>query len=403
MAEKSNIPEKLNKIIATAFPSIEVLEHNLRPQFKEGLFVSTRARLEFLLALLFVAQISNLITNGITRHHGDFTQIFAIGSTIMICVCAFFILFFEYTKRAEKKNKKKLSYWTRSMSTKICVSMLLVTTLIFIYGDLHENLSLTNYMLMVIALGMVPNFTWRELLCYLLPITSFSVIIGVDAGASGHILVQIVMLPILSLYSAQLRYHNSLRDFREKQALNAANAELEKLSETDPLTKLLNRRGMEKHIRSLTNSHRRSGENICMLMLDIDYFKQYNDKYLHTEGDRCLAKVGECLKNSAKRSTDIVARYGGEEFVVVVQDMKPSELVAFSLMIKNAVEALKISFDEARPYVTISVGVVLMEMQGSNPSDELFIAQLIERSDTELYNAKNNGRNCVSIGGVIHR
>ena len=398
MAEKFLFKDKLNSFLAKAFLSPDMLELGLRRTFKEQLLSSTQNRLRMLLAVLLLVQFSNLIVTSISGYSETYAKSSLIGVFLMIFLCLFFLVLFEYFKR----TKRTIAYWIHSLSVKACLATLLLATLFFIYGDIHENQSLTNYMILVMAIGIIPDLSWRELVCYLLPVTSFSVIVGVDAAVSSHTIAQMIMLPIISLYSAQLRLSNSIRDFREKQALNDANAELERLSETDPLTKLLNRRGMEKQIRQLTNSHRRSGESICMLMLDIDYFKQYNDKYLHTEGDKCLAKVGECLKNNAKRSTDIVARYGGEEFVVVVRDMKHSELIAFSLMIKSAVEELKIDFIEKWPYVTVSVGVALMEMKGSNPSDELFITQMIERSDKELYNAKGSGRNCVSYNGNIY-
>lgn len=171
---------------------------------------------------------------------------------------------------------------------------------------------------------------------------------------------------------------------RAESQLRASNQSLEQLSETDPLTMLTNRRGMELYLEQL----RQSGEGYAFILGDIDHFKHFNDTYGHQEGDHCLQKVASTLQNTVRRPQDRVLRYGGEEFAVILPGTQLDEATRIAERIRLKVAALQ--GPEANPddRITISFGV---SCSHSSPADP---QTLIEAADQALYQAKKDGRNC---------
>lgn len=174
--------------------------------------------------------------------------------------------------------------------------------------------------------------------------------------------------------------------------LNEANNKLELLSRTDSLTELANRRYFNDYLDLEWNRAIREKIPISLLMIDIDYFKFFNDNYGHIQGDRCLKEVAKELKDSLNRSIDFVARYGGEEFVLVLPNTLNAEIVAQRCQ-KN-IESLEIphEYSKVSKYVTVSIGLTTMI-----PSLELSKTQLIMQADKALYQAKEKGRNQICI------
>lgn len=170
-------------------------------------------------------------------------------------------------------------------------------------------------------------------------------------------------------------------------------------SERDPLTKLTNRRGLDRQCAVLWPYCARTATPIGVIEIDIDFFKKYNDRFGHPAGDKCLKKVASAIRNSAKRATDISARIGGEEFVVFVQGMSEKEMVALAMKIRSNVDALKIphAYAGVSKYVTVSMGVGIITPDSSNSFENLY-----EAADKALYQAKENGRNCVVCNGRIY-
>ena len=171
--------------------------------------------------------------------------------------------------------------------------------------------------------------------------------------------------------------------------LKQANKKLEDASYTDSLTNLHNRRYFNLVFEKEIKRAKRSKNNLSFMMLDIDYFKQYNDTYGHIEGDKALQKVADALKGLFKRPSDYVFRLGGEEFGVLMSetDMQNSALMAQNIC--DAIMGLRIEHKGSKinDYVTISVGVVSCEITPSL-NDEY----IITLADEMLYKAKENGR-----------
>ncbi|NRA52713.1 MAG: diguanylate cyclase [Gammaproteobacteria bacterium] len=175
-------------------------------------------------------------------------------------------------------------------------------------------------------------------------------------------------------------------------ALNEANKNLEKLSRIDGLTNIANRRSLDEYLSNEWERAIRQSRPISFIIIDVDYFKRYNDNYGHVAGDECLKKIAAQLESCVKRSGDLVARYGGEEFAIVLIDTQQAEVVANRCC--QAVSDLDLTHkhSDVTDNVTVSVGVcTALPLQGTHPN------VIVELADQALYTAKKIGRNTVKI------
>jgi len=172
--------------------------------------------------------------------------------------------------------------------------------------------------------------------------------------------------------------------------LKRANKKLENVSYTDSLTSLHNRRYFNFVYDRELKRAKRTKSYITFMMLDIDFFKQYNDTYGHIEGDFALKSVSKVLKDSLKRPSDFVFRLGGEEFGVILTDTDESNSARLAREICDAVKAREIKHEasKADEFLTISIGVVCCIADEALNEDVL-----ISRADEMLYKAKDSGRN----------
>ena len=178
------------------------------------------------------------------------------------------------------------------------------------------------------------------------------------------------------------------------QSLERANDELRKVSSLDGLTGVPNRRFHDEMLGREWRRCRRNRQPLSVIMVDIDYFKLFNDYYGHLVGDRCLKQVAETLQSVIRRSTDLVARYGGEEFVYTLSESDSNTAYSVAENARIAIEQLQIPHKESKaaPYVTISLGIAsIVPEQSMNPFT------LTQCADQALYLAKKNGRNCVEV------
>jgi diguanylate cyclase (GGDEF)-like protein len=190
---------------------------------------------------------------------------------------------------------------------------------------------------------------------------------------------------------------------REKQRLMAEleekNRELEQLSYLDGLTGISNRRYFDTILAKEWRRAMRDHFPLSIAMIDIDSFKLYNDTYGHQSGDDCLKKVAHALKDALFRPGDFIARYGGEEFVAVMTNIGVDGAMAVAGRMQHNIKRLTIAHEmsEVSDLVTVSVGLACtVPEKGSDPKE------LIRRSDSYLYSAKEQGRNriCTSESGA---
>jgi diguanylate cyclase (GGDEF)-like protein len=201
---------------------------------------------------------------------------------------------------------------------------------------------------------------------------------------------------MISIASARL--HDSLEQrVAERTAqLEEANRQLATLSITDGLTGLANRRHFDDVLRAECARATRSSQPLAVIMLDVDYFKRYNDCYGHQAGDACLVRVAQALAGAMRRTSDLAARYGGEEFAIILPNTDAAAARQLGEALRGAIAGLHIAHECADAgQVTISAGIALHtgpDAPDPNPD------ALLRQADAALYQAKGAGRNRVVLG-----
>lgn len=201
---------------------------------------------------------------------------------------------------------------------------------------------------------------------------------------------------LIVLLSENARHYARL--VRMSDELRVANAQLYRLSLQDGLTGLANRRAFDGHLAAqmaVSTRHRRA---LCLLLIDVDHFKPYNDHYGHHAGDQCLKQLAAALQACCQRPADLAARYGGEEFAVILPDTALDGAVHIAEAVRRAVSALQIPHAACTtgPHISVSIGLAQLD-----PRQALTAEQLIVAADAALYRAKDGGRNrVVSSAGV---
>jgi len=182
---------------------------------------------------------------------------------------------------------------------------------------------------------------------------------------------------------------------RAEDDLKRANRELERSLVQDRLTRIANRTAMDRHFEIHWERHVARHRSFAVLMMDVDLFKAYNDRYGHLMGDRTLRAVAACLSAAVLHRQDLVCRFGGEEFLVALPDSTLGSAVAVGRRFRELLAGVAIPHEASRisPYVTASLGAAaVVPPAGSTP--EILIAA----ADRGLYQAKRQGRNCLAVG-----
>lgn len=182
--------------------------------------------------------------------------------------------------------------------------------------------------------------------------------------------------------------NNALKN--SNAALEIVNKKLKEISSLDPLTQIPNRRYFETMLSNEWKRAIRNKSNIAVLIIDIDYFKEFNDNYGHIFGDDCIVSVAQAIQGVLNRPSDMVARYGGDEFIVVLPDTDRDGAEKISKTIYKTIESLDIvhEYSKVSNAVTITMGIYV-----NKASREHEVLDFIKRADEALYKAKNSGRN----------
>jgi diguanylate cyclase (GGDEF)-like protein len=183
--------------------------------------------------------------------------------------------------------------------------------------------------------------------------------------------------------------------FDARNELRQANARLEHIAQHDGLTGLPNRRFFDDFLQMAITQSVRTRQPVALVMIDVDYFKRYNDRYGHPAGDRCLRAVADALKSAACRPTDLITRYGGEEFAAILPATDLAGATTVAETMRQAVMDLGIEHSDspACSRVTVSLGISVRSLQDS----ALNASKLLHDADFALYRAKSEGRNRVSV------
>ena len=223
-----------------------------------------------------------------------------------------------------------------------------------------------------------------------------------SAGANDYL----VKLPDNIELVARIRYHSrsymtllqrdaAYRALRvSQQQLLDTNLVLQRLMNSDGLTGLSNRRHFDEYLELEWRRAMRDQAQLSLLMIDVDFFKTYNDSFGHVEGDEALRKVAAAIREASSRPSDLPARYGGEEFALVLPNTSPGGARLVAEKLRLAVEALKIPHIAPAEGASLTISIGLSTMTPQQGTD---CRQLILAADKGLYTAKHNGRNQVGI------
>jgi diguanylate cyclase (GGDEF)-like protein len=185
---------------------------------------------------------------------------------------------------------------------------------------------------------------------------------------------------------------NSLRE-RNRQ-LQEARRQLTDLANVDELTRLGNRRLVNQVLRDELRRARRGGTSIAVVLIDVDFFKAYNDTYGHPAGDEVLRRLGEVLRRASARAGEVVARFGGEEFIAVLPGATVDDAIRVAQRLQRLTDDENIphAASDVADRITLSQGVAVL-----NPDGDTDVPTLIGRADEALYRAKRGGRNRIEV------
>lgn len=196
----------------------------------------------------------------------------------------------------------------------------------------------------------------------------------------------------------RIRLENEIaRQKNELGNIKQTNESLEKQAYEDELTGLKNRRSINLYIKNILEKNTIKDDTLVLFMIDIDHFKRYNDYWGHLEGDLCLSKISNCIKEIQESRGDFFGRYGGEEFVYISSSINYKEALKLGNTIRSKVEKLGIyyMYNHNRIEITVSVGGVLGNIKDFNS-----MAEVMELADKNLYKAKDKGRNITMLKDI---
>lgn len=199
----------------------------------------------------------------------------------------------------------------------------------------------------------------------------------------------VVALAAISEWHERIAFLQSLLLTHQTEELKHLNEELDHIAHEDALTGIANRRSFDDVARKEWDRGLRDQQPLTLLLLDVDCFKKYNDFYGHGAGDLCLQSIGQALKASIMRTSDVVARYGGEEFVILLPNTKASGGVEVAQRVSQFIDdlAIKHEYSDAAPHVTVSIGITTIIANHTQS-----VIDLLKQADIALYQAKANGR-----------
>ncbi len=304
----------------------------------------------------------------------------------------------QYTQKELASWANRYVFFTTLLST-----IWGLTGIVFFPNDL-AYVSLLVFVLFSVLLSAIPTLAASRIAYYfqiivtLVP-TTLLLFLSRGTGHDLFALSVIVLAGTLVLISAYI--YSLLFELQKAQIA------LQALADTDQLTGLANRRHFDRKFKVEWRRAMREQTPISLLLIDVDYFKKYNDTYGHQAGDRCLQQIAKALESISHRPADLAARYGGEEFAVLLPVTSKENAAMLAERLRKKIESLKIEHAKSEfGIATISIGVScckpVWDFTGKTPDEDqkvTFPAMLLTAADNALYVSKEQGRNQVSQQG----
>ena len=326
------------------------------------------------LSLLVIFQIEHVVMPAIGAALPNYLR---FGVMVPILFLAFALTFLP---RAE-------TWYPRVMAALMPIALMAVAWLILWAWDLGESRLFARLIIATIATYFLIGLPFRPALVASLIVLGFYAAAAIAAAMPALELINyLCMLFVANLMCAAGAYN--MERMRRTAWLEARL--LDEVAQRDGLTGLYNRRRFDEHLGHVWQHGVREHRPVTLLLVDIDHFKAFNDRYGHQAGDEAMKSVAAALAQSARRPFDLVARYGGEEFTIVLYDTTQAHAAVVAEEVLEAVRALGIPHQDsgAAPVLTVSVGVASVVPVARRSS-----AGLLQLADQALYAAKDGGRN----------
>ena len=297
-------------------------------------------------------------------------------------------------------SQNRINYWVSkyvNISTVINILWGSVGLFFFPQTLLYQGLlfiSLLSVLLASVSLLVLSRATYYlQMVVVLLPI---AILILLQGDREHYIMAVALFTAAISLLAAANYIYELLAELQKTQS------KLLEQANTDQLTKIPNRRQYDQNFKIEWRRCTRDNLPISMLLIDVDYFKKYNDRFGHSQGDECLVNVASRLGAISRRPGDIAARYGGEEFAVLLPNTTLEDAMMLAERFRIGVERQAIKHpDSTYKVLTVSVGVSTCHPMQCNDSntDTVYPAMLMNSSDNAMYLAKRQGRNRIATQG----
>jgi diguanylate cyclase (GGDEF)-like protein len=342
---------------------------------------------------IFVSILAASILLAVLWDHQDHLLLLAWYGTLSLTFVMRLILFIQYHRRSP--GTRKMLAWEPPYFITLMLTSLTwgIGSLLIMPGDSQVLQVITFCFLVGLAGGAISVYsahavmTISTIAAILLPATALFLLSGsgmLVGLAFGSILFFASAVRATRFLGATLK-----QNFLMTRELDISRREAERLANIDDLTGLYTRRAFYEFANLLSNSSRRNGAHVSMIIMDIDNFKEINDSYGHAAGDNALMKVGKILQERLRRS-DISGRIGGEEFAILLPGTTLEQSVQIAEQLRKQIEGLQIQAEGGTIDITASFGV-------ASGMDDLDI--LGSQADKAMYRSKQSGRNAVTAFG----
>lgn len=358
-------------------------------QFHSCLTASNIARLKVCVWIVIFLECILLGRNFI-RHGWTFHYYIQLYIALLVASLLVLLLIYQFSKVTDQAKKTRLHFRLLIFYYVFNLCWGVVITIIDQQSYGHVTAFLTNFMTSTLLFVVSPK---QYAAIHTIPIIGlFAGIFAVQPNfniATAHF-INITVFIIFCVIGSRMIYKNYYKNFYQEIQLSLKNKELEQIAMTDSLTDVYNVRGMRQFV---LKNEQLSHESITIMLLDIDFFKNYNDHYGHLAGNEVLKQVAMTIKEVI--SPHFLARVGGEEFMMIAHDLSSEQAEQLGEEICRSVERLEIKHEQSlvSTYVTISLGYVTTKLDATAPSFD----ELHDQADQALYEAKESGRNRIKV------